>query len=692
MRSLVPGLVLASLTLAACNPAAKSKIVDAARLNAADADTAEWMTIGRTYSEQRYSPLTAINAESIGKLGLAWSAEFDTDRGQEATPLIVDGVLYTTTAWSKVFAFDARTGKPLWSYDPRVAGAVGFSACCDVVNRGAAFWGGKVFVGALDGRLIALDARTGAEVWSVVTFDQARPYTITGAPRVVKGKVLIGNGGAEYGVRGYLSAYDAESGTLVWRFYTTPNPEGKADSAASDAIMASKAGATWFDGVWKHSGGGGTVWDAMAYDPDLDLLYFGVGNGSPWNHMRRSGGKGDNLFLSSIVAVKPDNGEYVWHYQTTPGESWDYTATQHIMLADLTIDGRPRKVLMQAPKNGFFYVLDRATGSLISAKPYVAINWATGIGADGRPVENPAARYAKTASLVAPSPFGGHNWHPMAFDPAEGLVYIPAMEVPFVYGDDGQFRYRDGGINVGVGLSFNNLPSDAATLAAIKAMVKGKLIAWDPVKQEARWTIEHPFYWNAGVLATAGGLVFQGDAEGRLAAYSARDGKPVWDFDVGNGVIAAPATYSIDGEQFLAVMVGYGGAAPLFAPALLPNRPRLPGRLLVFKLDGTATVTPYPKPVAVTIDLTDVTSAGDAGAGSGLYDSHCQPCHGTNASGRYLPDLKTSAMILSAEAFKSVVIDGARTAKGMIGFSKFLTADQAESIRAYILTEARKAP
>jgi mono/diheme cytochrome c family protein len=280
----------------------------------------------------------------------------------------------------------------------------------------------------------------------------------------------------------------------------------------------------------------------------------------------------------------------------------------------------------------------------------------------------------------------------MAFDPAEGLVYIPAMEVPFVYGDDGQFRYRDGGINVGVGLSLNNLPSDAATLAAIKAMVKGKLIAWDPVKQEARWTIEHPFYWNAGVLATAGGLVFQGDAEGRLAAYSARDGKPVWDFDVGNGVIAAPATYSIDGEQFLAVMVGYGGAAPLFAPALLPNRPRLPGRLLVFKLDGTATVTPYPKPVAVTIDLTDVTSAGDAGAGSGLYDSHCQPCHGTNASGRYLPDLKTSAMILSAEAFKSVVIDGARTAKGMIGFSKFLTADQVESIRAYILTEARKTP
>ena len=692
MRSLVPSLVLASLTLAACTPAAKTKPMDAARLNAADADTAEWMTIGRTYSEQRYSPLTAINAESIGKLGLAWSAEFDTDRGQEATPLIVDGVLYTTTAWSKVFAFDARTGKILWSYDPKVAGAVGFSACCDVVNRGAAFWGGKVFVGALDGRLIALDAKTGAEVWSVVTFDQARPYTITGAPRVVKGKVLIGNGGAEYGVRGYLSAYDAESGTLVWRFYTTPNPEGKADSAASDAIMASKAGATWFDGVWKHSGGGGTVWDAMAYDPDLDLLYFGVGNGSPWNHMRRSGGKGDNLFLSSIVAVKPDNGEYVWHYQTTPGESWDYTATQHIMLADLTIDGQPRKVLMQAPKNGFFYVLDRATGSLISAKPYVAITWATGIGADGRPVEVAGMRYEKAPALVLPGPMGGHNWQPMAFDPAEGLVYIPAMEVAFPFGDDRAFTYREGGWNPGVDFGLLTLPDEAAKRAAMKAMSKGKLVAWDPVKQEARWAVDQPYFWNAGVLATAGGLVFQGAAEGRFTAYSARDGKPVWSYVAGNGVVAAPATYSIDGEQYLAVMVGYGGAMPLVVSWALPERPRLPGRLLVFKLGGTATIAPYPKSAPVTIDLTGVTSAGDAKNGLALYTSNCAVCHSANASGRYLPDLKTSAMILSAEAFKSVVIDGARTAKGMIGFSKFLTADQAESIRAYILTEARKTP
>ncbi len=315
----------------------------------------------------------------------------------------------------------------------------------------------------------------------------------------------------------------------------------------------------------------------MAYDPDLDLLYIGVGTGSPWNHMRRSGGKGDNLFLASIVAVKPDNGQYVWHYQTTPGESWDYTATQHIMLADLTIGGQLRKVLIQAPKNGFFYVLDRATGSLISAKPYTTINWATGIGADGRPIEAPGVRYEKTPTLVFPGPQGGHGWHPMAFDPAEGLVYIPAMDVPFVYGDDGNFAIREGGWNVGVNYNLNGLPDEAAKRAAIKAVLKGKLVAWDPAKQEARWTVDHPSFWNAGILATAGGLVFQGTAEGQFAAYLAKDGTKVWSYEAGNGIIAAPATYSLDGEQYVAVMVGYGGAMVLVASWAFAGAASAPG-------------------------------------------------------------------------------------------------------------------
>jgi len=416
------GALLGALLLAACQPHGGAG-VDGAKI--AGQDGKEWLNYGRTYNEQRESPLTQVNADTVKQLGLAWSAEFDTDRGQEATPLISDGVLYTTTNWSKVYAFDAATGKPLWSYDPKVDRNRGFSACCDTVNRGVALWGGKVFVGALDGRLIALDAKTGKEIWSTVTFDQSKPYTITGAPRVVKGKVFIGNGGAEYGVRGYLSAYDAESGKLVWRFYTTPNPEGKPDGAVSDSVLAAKAGSTWFDGEWKKSGGGGTVWDAMAYDPDLDLLYFGVGNGSPWNRQLRSSGKGDNLFLSSVVAVKPDTGEYVWHYQTTPGETWDYTATQHIMLADLTINGKVEKVLMQAPKNGFFYVLDRATGRFISAKNYISLNWATGVDpATGRPIEVEAARYLKAPMAVQPAPYGGHNWHPMSYSSKEGRSYM----------------------------------------------------------------------------------------------------------------------------------------------------------------------------------------------------------------------------------------------------------------------------
>jgi len=677
----------AGLLLAACHPGPKG--VDAKRLNAAESDAGEWMTTGRTYSEQRFSPLTQVSADNVGQLGLAWHYEFDTDRGQEATPLMADGVLYTTTAWSKVFAFDAKTGKLLWSYDPKVDGQRGFSACCDVVNRGVAVWGGKVFVGALDGRLIALDAKTGQVAWSTVTVDQSKPYTITGAPRVIKGKVLIGNGGAEYGVRGYLSAYDAESGKLAWRFYMTPNPEGKADGAASDDVLAAKAQKTWGDGVWKHSGGGGTPWDSMAYDPDLNLLYVGTGNGSPWNAVKRSGGKGDDLFLSSIVALNPDTGAYVWHYQTTPGESWDYTATQHIILADLTIDGKPRKVLMQAPKNGFFYVLDRQTGELISAKNYITINWAKSVDMKtGRPIENPAARYVDKPDIVLPAPYGGHNWQPMAYDPKEGLVYIPAMEVPFGYGSDGKAPYREGGWNVGIDFGLTELPPPAQQ-AATKAMLKGMLIAWDPVKQQARWTVQHPYFWNAGVLATAGGLVFQGAAEGKISAYSAKDGKQLWSYDAGNGVVAAPITYAIDGEQYVAVMVGYGGAAPLAADWTLPGQTRLPGRLLVFKIGGKDTVAAYTKPAVVKVDLTGATSTGNVAEGNALFLSNCSVCHGPGASGTYLPNLRNSPMIVTSDNFKSVVLDGVRRQNGMVSFAKYLTPAQVESIRAYLLQQAR---
>ncbi|WP_309087327.1 PQQ-dependent dehydrogenase, methanol/ethanol family [Phenylobacterium sp.] len=682
--------VAVALALAACQKPQTANI-DGERIAAADAN-AEWLSYGKGYSEQRFSPLDQVNAGNVGQLGLAWYADFDTDRGQEATPLVVDGVLYTTTTWSKVFAFDAKTGKQLWKFDPKVEGAKGFNACCDVVNRGVALWKGKVYVGTIDGRLIALDAKTGQQVWSVQTTDTSKPYTITGAPRVVKDKVLIGNGGAEYGVRGYITAYDAATGKQAWRFYTVPNPKGAPDGAASDKVMAETVNATWSDGAWKQTGGGGTAWDSMAYDPELDLVYFGIGNGNPWNHKVRSGGKGDNLFLSSILALKPDTGEYVWHYQTTPGESWDYTATQHIILADLNIGGQPRKVLMQAPKNGFFYVIDRANGRLISAKPYTNITWATGVDPKtGRPIENPAARYEKTVTLQVPGPLGAHNWQPMAFNPKTGLVYIPTNVTPFAYTDERAFNYKAGAWNLGVDFLVNALPTDAATMKAVASMIKGQLVAWDPVNQKPVWTVDHPYFWNAGVLSTGGNLVFQGAAHGEFSAYDAANGKKLWSYKTGNGVIAAPMTYELDGEQYVAVMVGVGGAGQLSAPASMPQRPRLPGRLLVFKLGGKATAPAYPAPAEQPpLDLANVSSTGDVQRGFAVFHQNCQVCHGANATGAWLPDLKRSPITASAESWKAVVIDGANATRGMPSFARYISPQDAEAVRAYVISEAKK--
>ncbi|MGH8186406.1 MAG: PQQ-dependent dehydrogenase, methanol/ethanol family, partial [Steroidobacteraceae bacterium] len=446
--------ILLAVACAACQkkePAAdasKPARVDTARILNADQDPGNWLTHGRTYSEQRYSPLAAVSTANVKDLGLAWFVDLDTHRGQEATPLVIDGVLYSTSAWSKVQAIDAKSGKLLWQYDPKVPGETGVKACCDTVNRGVAAYDGRLYLGTLDGRLVAIDAATGKEVWSVVTVDQTKAYTITGAPRVIKGKVIIGNGGAEFGVRGYISAYDAATGKMAWRFYTVPGDP----SQPFEAPILEQAAKTW-NGEWWKLGGGGTVWDSMAYDSELDLLYIGTGNGSPWNQQHRSPGGGDNLFISSIVALKAETGEYVWHYQSTPGETWDFTATQHIVLADLEIDGQARKVLMQAPKNGFFYVLDRTNGQLISAQPFVQVNWATTVDLKtGRPIETPEARFKdpKQAFISMPGPYGAHNWHPMSFSPKTGLVYIPAQELPFPYLHDGKYQVRPIGFNIGL--------------------------------------------------------------------------------------------------------------------------------------------------------------------------------------------------------------------------------------------------
>lgn len=687
--ALTAALAVATL-LAGCGSGTVD--VDGKRIAAADQAPGEWLTHGRTYGEQRFSPLTQISKTTVKDLGLAWSYDLPENRGIEATPLVADGVMYTTSSWSIVRAFDAKTGELLWEHDPQVPRKTGVKACCDSVNRGVALWQGRVYFGALDGRLISLDAKTGKKVWEVVTVDQSKPYTITGAPRIVKGKVLIGNGGAELGVRGYLSAYDAKTGKMAWRFYTVPGKD-PTDGAASDEAMKI-ARPTWNGEFWK-TGAGGTVWDSMAYDPDLDLLYIGVGNGSPWNRDIRSPGGGDNLFLSSIVALKPDTGQYVWHYQTTPGESWDYTATQHIILADLTLGGKPVKALMQAPKNGFFYVLDRATGKLISAKNYVPQTWATGVDmTTGRPIETPNARYGKGMNLGMPGPLGGHNWQPMAFNPGTGLVYIPAQEIPFPYmqpgGANANFRYQPGVWNVGVDVLIAGLPDDEAALKAIRSSLKGRLIAWDPVTQTEKWSVPHGGPWNGGVLTTAGGLVFQGSATGEFAAYDAATGGKLWSFDTQTGVVAPSMTYEIDGEQYVALMAGWGGGFALTAGAGVDPRSEGPRRLLVFKLGGKKTLPPRPVSTREFPDLPPVTATPQQiAAGNLTFANYCSVCHGASAVSDFsIPDLRFSPVTTDAAVWKGVVIDGDRVDNGMVSFAKYMTPAQAEEVRQYVLSLA----
>jgi len=685
----------AALALAGCKESVPQGGIDAARLANAAADTANWITYGRDYAEQRYSPLAQIGTENADELGLAWFADLDTARGQEGTPLVIDGKIYITTAWSKVKAYDAATGEPLWQYDPEVPGETGPTACCDVVNRGLAAWGDRLYLGTLDGRLVALDRETGKEAWSTVTVDQSKPYTITGAPRVIDGKVIIGNSGAEFGVRGYVTAYDADDGEQLWRFYTVP---GAPDEANDEPEYLAKARETW-NGEWWELGGGGTVWDSMAYDPALDLLYIGVGNGAPWNQAYRSPGGGDNLYLSSIVAIRPDTGEYVWHYQETPGETWDFTATQHIMLADLEIDGRPRKVLMQAPKNGFFYVLDRATGELISADNYVPQNWTSGIDmATGRPIVNPEARFDLTGQpfIGTPGAGGGHSWHPMAFSPNEGLVYIPAIEAAFPYFPEAGWEPdRERGMNTGLDLSAGAMPADAAVRAGAVAATKGALIAWDPVTQTERWRVPHPGPWNGGLLSTGGGLVFQGNAAGNFVAYSATDGTQLWSFAAQTGIIAPPVTYTVNGEQYVAVLAGYGGVWPLSPSGILSGQERpLPNisRLLVFKLGGTAALPPPPPSERLPLDPPPFRgTAAQVASGSYDFGRYCSQCHNDAAVGStVLPDLRRSAALENRDTWMAIVHDGALKDNGMVSFAPSLNRERIEAVRQYVIKRANE--
>jgi quinohemoprotein ethanol dehydrogenase len=672
---------------AASRPASAG--VTAQRIVAAASDPNQWLTTGRGYDEQRFSPLAQINTANAAKLGLAWYSDLDTARGQEATPLMVDGKLFVSTAWSMVKAFDARTGKLLWSYDPKVPRETLVKACCDAVNRGVAAWGNKIYVGTLDGRLVALDAATGKPAWSVVTVDQSKAYTITGAPRIIKGRVIIGNGGAEYGVRGYVTAYDAESGKQLWRFYTVPGDPAKGPEPA----YLQEAAKTWTGEYWKL-GGGGTVWDSMAYDPDLDLLYIGVGNGSPWNQKIRSPQGGDNLYLSSVVALKPETGTYAWHFQETPAESWDFTASQHIVLADLTIDGKPRKVLMHAPKNGFFYVIDRTNGQFISAKNYAPVTWARGIDPKtGRPDVNPDSRYALTGKPVVqmPGPSGAHSWHPMAFDPKQGLMFIPAQIAAFPYIPAENWKASSIGFNVGVDMGAAAMPADPKIRADAEKATRGELIAWDPIKQQARWKVDYPSANNGGVLATAGGLVLQGDSKGHFNVYAAADGKKLWSMPVQTGVMAAPITYSIAGQQYVAVMAGSGGVFSL-APGVVNGQIRNISRLLVFKLGGTAKLPAAPKADQIPLDPPPVTGTAEQIAlGADRYGRYCGVCHGDAAvAGPIVPDLRHSPVLNDPAVWQSITQEGALKENGMVSFAKVMTPAETDAIRHYVIKRANE--
>ena len=692
-------IVLSTAMLSGCNHltlyTAESRTpgpgsVNNARLVNADRESENWLTYGRTYTEQRFSPLKNISDQNANQLGLAWSFDLDTHRGQEATPLVVDGVMYFTSAWSKVFALNAATGALLWSYDPMVPPEWGINACCDVVNRGVAIWKGRVYSGTLDGRLIALDAVSGKLVWEQLTIDKSWRYSITGAPRIVKGKVIIGNGGGEFGVRGYVSAYDADDGKLLWRFYTVPGDPSK----PFESPILKKAAETW-SGEWWKNGGGGTVWDSIVYDPELDLLYIGTGNGGPWNGKYRSPKGGDNLFTCSIVALRPDTGEYVWHYQEDAADDWDFDSSEQIILADLSIDGRPRKVLMHAPKNGIFYTVDRETGKVISAKPYTFINWATGVDLNtGRPIETDSARYEKkNAPPVVPGPLGAHSWQPMSYSPLTGLTYISVNDAGFMFKSPDDFEFKKLALNVGVDMAAAGMPQDPKIKKAILDTITGKLVAWDPIQQKQAWAVDRPGPWNGGTLVTAGNLVFEGTAGGRFEAYRADTGEKKWSFDAQTGVMAGPVTYTVNGEQYVAVLAGWGGVFPLATGevAFKSGRVRNISRMLVFKLGGNATLPPLP-PLEEQV-LNPPRSVADTASihrGEALFQRYCSTCHGDVAvSGGLLPDLRYSATLANDRWFK-IVRGGAYQSLGMVSFANELSQKDATDVRAYVIFRANQ--
>jgi quinohemoprotein ethanol dehydrogenase len=655
--------------------------VDATRLTHASAEPAQWMTYGGTYEEQHYSRLAGINRDNVKSLGLAWFADYDTNLQQEGTPLFIDGVVYASTAWSKVYAFEAPTGRQLWEFDPKIPGEWAASVCCGLVNRGLAAWHGKIYLGTLDGRLIAIDARTGTQAWSTLTIDPSRHYSITSAPRIARGLVFIGNSGGEFGVRGYLSAYDADSGKLVWRFYTVP---GNPQSGFENEAMR-KAAATW-GGEWWKLGGGGTVWDAILYDPVTDLVYFGTGNGTPWNQRYRDPSTGDNLYLASIIAVKAATGAYVWHYQTTPKDTWDYDAVSPMSIANLKVDGVERRVLMQPSKNGFYYLLDARSGKLLRAEPFTEMNWADGVDLQtGRPRERKEARYTSEQPFNGlPGAQGAHGWHANAYSPQTGLLYIPTQHAYYPWVVDP--KYTPSAIGYNLGIDFGARFTYYRTHPKDKQEFVGYLQAWDPVADKIVWHGEPNEGPTGGALATAGGLVFQGGGSSEeLRAYDATSGERLWSTKVQTGIMAPPITFEDGGKQYVAVSVGGNQTGGYYAPNY--------SRLLVYTLGASAQLPPQkeytPRPLAPPAATA---AAAVVEQGAARYSRYCAACHGENGQtrGANFPDLTRTPLLYTQEGFDQVVLHGVLTDKGMVSFASALTPQDTQAIRAFIIARANE--
>ncbi len=671
----VISLLLATTCLFAAGDVTEKRVLAEAR------DGSNWFLKGGNFRGEHYSPLRSIDDESVTELGLAWATNLPVPDGISATPIVVDGVIYLSGAYSLVFAIDAATGNVIWHYDPDVRSRLAENphmSWTARVNRGVAVWQGKVLVTTTDCRLVALDAKTGKVAWSKQTCDPALGYRITDSPYVGGDSVFVGNAGSESYEknRGYVSAYDINNGALKWRFYTVPSDKPEENTSAA-MKMAAK---TWSGTALEKFGGGGSAWNGMTYDPESGLLYFGTAGALPYDFRLRSPDGGDNLFLSSVVAVNASTGEYAWHYQTVPEDSWEYNATMNIVLADLNIGGKQRQTLLIAPKNGFHYVLDRLTGELIAADKFAKVNWATHINLEtGRPVYDPAAEYwARPDEAVAvwPNMWGAHSWNAMAYHPQLKLVYIPVIDVPTIVTgyDDGDF--------------LDTL--EMLTEVDGQPFSPGKLVAWDPVKNKPRWTVAHDLPFNGGILATAGNLVFQGDAYGRFNAYAADNGQKLWSVATGSNITAAPVSYSLDGKQYVLVPVGAGGGVQFVYPQMhAGDHVRGPTRLMAFALDSDLPmplVKVEPRTLPTQPELK--ASAEELETGQQIFSWECKGCHGKNAVARFggsVPDLRY-ATADTHSAWHGIVIGGALQVNGMPRFE--LSIEESEAVRNYVLSQS----